>query len=106
MTFTGKYEVYVQTLTGKKFTLMVSPFNTIEEVKGKIQDKEGIPPDQQRLIYGGIQLETEHTVGDYYIQKCATLHLVLRLRGMISTFSSVDTSNPLINYLMMTEFVD
>ena len=55
------------------------------------------------MIYGGIQLETEHTVGDYYIQKGATLHLVLRLRGMISTFNSVDTSNPLINYLMMTD---
>lgn len=94
-------KIFVQNLTGKTLTLDVESSNTIGDIKSKIQDIEGVPPDQMKLLFAGKQLSDIWTLDDYYIMSEATLHVIYCLRG---GFVAPDVSKEMNNQLDIQPF--
>ena len=80
----GGMQVFVKSMSGKTLSVDVEPDESIESLKAKIREKEGIAPDQQRVVFEGKQLDSTKSISDYGIEEDSTLHLVLRLRGGLS----------------------
>ena len=96
------FRIEVKSLVGKKISVLVNRRFTLQEVKYTIQDQEGIPPDQQRLIWRGMDLASEATLGYYKIKAGETLHLVLRLRGgmfHVTSGSGINIKSVIIGYM-------